>query len=221
MVKIVLDKNMLEAIPVAYSEPPDSPEKTAMLYITGTYHAVEFLRSIKGTTVMLPACWRSDLLVTDSIMAPIDFEDDEFDFSDVTMDAMVNDFLDAHEQISSYLDIQEAGFSPKMVERLKELYFYLPVEYFSPDMLTTYQYAAFAWGLGLPFYTRNAAFFAAIHPQIRGWISVLTEPAPERRLVLQTGSQPEDLEKKLAWIHLLADTDKERAAYELTERIQR
>ncbi len=225
--KCVLDRNVIEITPMADS--PDCEQKIAVMSVVGVRTAVDFLRTMKGQPVALPACWRMDLLNLDVVMAPIDADinaDTIFaggDFSDLTMDNMVSDFLDVHEQINNYLVIQEKSFTPEMVDRLKELYFYLPVEYFSPEMLTTYQYAAFAWGLGLPFYTRNTAFCAAINPQICQEYSVLVEPAPERRLMYQAGSNQEndEITQKLAWVHLLADKDEERrVAHEFLECVQ-
>lgn len=205
----VLDKGLLELIPIAASirEGTETKFDRAMMKLTRTSRAMEFLYTLGYETVALPACWRRDMINHEMIMYPgeVNTGDLGMDARRAAMDSMVHELLDLHLKIESYISIEEFPFSPGMVEKLKELYFYLPVAYFTNELLTTYQYAAFAWELGLPFYTDNVQFCAAINPEIAR-DHVLYEPIPERRLMYQNGCLTEnDLTSKLSWVNLVAD----------------
>ncbi len=205
--KCVLDKGLLELIPLLASTPAGEEVDQAMMKYTRIERAMEFIYNLRDETVALPACWRRDMINSPMLMFPLEAgaENPGFEITQEMLDIMVNELLDSHQAISSYLTIEEYPFSPVMVEKLKELYFYLPVDYFTTELMTTYQYAAFAWGLGLPFYTDNENFYAAIHPEAARNLE-LYDPIPEIRLVYQNGGVTEnDLTNKLSWVNLVAD----------------
>jgi len=159
---------------------PGDDDVVSELQDIGAVSQVNFLRSLEGKTVALPADWRADMLLS-LLIIPDAADDDETGNTKKLSDLV----LDIADIIAQKYRVIEVPFAKQVAIEYARLLDLLPPDDDTEDVLMdttgcrlTCKYAALARSMGLGFKTNNYQFYDLVikgNPDEYSWVELIAD----------------------------------------------